>query len=261
MRMSISGIQMKLSVRIDPETWRVETVSEGGTHILKPEPGTFAELPHNENLCMNMASTLGLNVPPHGLFAMADGTFCYIVKRFDRLENGKKLPKETFFQISGQENKYAGSLESLGKIIRLHATRTGLDALDFFERVLFCYLIGNGDMHQKNWALLTDPQRVIKLAPCYDFVSSKVYLPDESDSALTVNGKHHGLTRKDFEVLATSLRIDPKASQFTFKKFSSTLERLITFAQTSTLSPVLREKLIGLIQERHRRLFTTLKEG
>jgi serine/threonine-protein kinase HipA len=252
---------MKLSVRINPETGTVETVSEGGTHILKPEPGTFPELPHNENLCMNMAATVGLTVPPHGLFPMADGTFCYIVKRFDRLDSGGKLQKETLFQISGQENKYAGSLESLGKIIHRYTTRTGLDALYFFERVLLCFIIGNGDMHQKNWALLTDPQGVVKLAPCYDFVSSKVYLPNESDSALTVNGKHHGLTRKDFEVLATTLRIDPKAAQFALNTMSSHREHFMTLAKTSTLSPPLHEKFISLFQERHQRLFRTSTEG
>ncbi len=261
LRMSISGVQKKLSIRVRPETWTVETVAEGGTHILKPEPGVFTELPANENLCMNMAAMWDLNVPPHGLFPMADGMLCYIVKRFDRTEGGKKWAKETVFQMSGEEDKYAGSLERVGKMIRAHATLTGLETVEFFERVLLCFLIGNGDMHQKNWALLTDGQSVVRLAPCYDFVSSKIYLLDEMDSALTLNGKNNKLSRKDFETLAESLQIDPKAAQTSLAKGISMKEDLIGLCKTSALSPSLQEKIIGTIQERHSRLLTILKEA
>ncbi len=279
MRMSISGVQKKLSIRIHPETWTVETVAEGGTHILKPESGVYPELPANENLCMNMAAEWGLAVPPHGLFFMADGTLCYIVKRFDRTEEGKKWAKETLFQMSEEEDKYAGSLERVGKIIRAHATRTGLEMLEFFERVVLCFLMGNGDMHQKNWALLTDDKGVVRLAPCYDFVSSKIYLPDEMDSALTLHGKNHKLSRGDFESFASALQINPKAAQTSLAKGLSLKEnrknqladpfgpnridgrsvptadsRLRILCKTSALSPSLQGKLIGVIQERHNRL-------
>lgn len=255
MRMSLSGVQKKLSIRIHPETWTIETVSEGGTHILKPEPGIYPELPANENLCMNMANEWGLTVPPHGLFAMADGTLCYIVKRFDRTGDGKKWAKETVFQISGEEDKYTGSLERVGKIVRAHVTRTGLEMIEFFERVVLCFLMGNGDMHQKNWALLTDDKSVVRLAPCYDFVSSKIYLPDELDSALTLNGKNNKLTRNDFETFAAALQIDPKAAQQALSAFPPHGEsRLITLCKTSALSHPLQEKLIAVLQERHKRL-------
>src|SRR5271170_4772989 len=67
-RMSISGVQPKVSVRLNKENWTLEVVATGGTHILKPEPEQFPQLPQNENLCMNMAEEVGLRVPPHGLF-------------------------------------------------------------------------------------------------------------------------------------------------------------------------------------------------
>lgn len=254
--MSISGVQKKLSIRVHPETWTVETVAENGTHILKPETGIYPELPSNENLCMNMATEWGLTVPPHGLFPMADGTLCYIVKRFDRTEDGRKLAKETIFQMSEEENKYAGSLERVGKTIRTHSTLTGLEAVEFFERVLLCFLMGNGDMHQKNWALLTDDHGVVRLAPCYDFVSSKIYLPNEMDSALTLNAKNNELSRKDFETFATSLQIDPKAAQTSLAKGIAMKKELIDLCKTSELSSSLQEKIIGVIQERHKKLLT-----
>ena len=42
-RMSISGVQSKASIRVDAQTQTLKIVSTQGTHILKPEPGTFPE--------------------------------------------------------------------------------------------------------------------------------------------------------------------------------------------------------------------------
>ncbi len=255
-RMSLSGVQMKLSVRVHPETWILETVAVGGTHILKPEPSQFPELPQNENLCMNIAEAVGMAVPPHGLLTMADGTWCYLVKRFDRLDDGTKLQKETLFQILGAEDKYQGSLEQVGKIIRLHATHMGLETLAFFERVVVCFLIGNGDMHLKNWALLTNLGGTIALAPCYDFVCSNLYLPGEGDSALSLNGKKHKLSRTDFDALAVSLHLDAKAARHVFRKLAEAKARVLDLCRSSELSAPLRKKLMEVIESRYRRLYT-----
>src|SRR3989339_2112154 len=72
-KMSISGVQIKASVKLNPSNKQLEIAAEGGTHILKPEPTEYPELPQNENLIMNMAQELKMKVPPHGLVEMADG--------------------------------------------------------------------------------------------------------------------------------------------------------------------------------------------
>ncbi|MBP9698849.1 MAG: HipA domain-containing protein [Elusimicrobia bacterium] len=257
-RMSISGVQMKLSVRVNPQTAEVEAVAEGGTHILKPEPGAYPEIPRVENLCMNMAQSVGFNVPPHGLLAMSDGTLCYVVKRFDRLDTGDKLASESAFQISGGEDKYKGSLEHVGRVLRSTVTNRGLESVDFFERILLCFLIGNGDMHLKNWGILTDRQGKVGLAPCYDFVSSKLYLKEESDTALTLNGKRDKVTRTDFEKLADSLRIDPKAAAGSFQKMEHAKNTLLSLCASSALSFPLQESLVDVIHSRYARLLAGL---
>jgi serine/threonine-protein kinase HipA len=252
-RMSISGVQMKLSVRVNPESFEIETVAEGGTHILKPGSNTFPELPQNENLCMNLASEIELSVPPHGLFHMADGNLCYIIKRFDRLEDGTKMHKETLYQILNADEKYRGSLEQVGKIIRLHTYNVGLDSIDFFERVLLSFLIGNGDMHLKNWALLTRDEGKAELAPCYDFVSSKIYIQDEEDSALSINGRKNKLRHVDFEVLADSLKMDPKVAENSFRKLYKAKDQIIEMTMHSELSVEWQQKLLDVINSRYER--------
>lgn len=254
-RMSISGVQMKLSVRVNPGNWNLETVAEGGTHILKPEPNQFPELPQNENLCMTIAAELGMTVPPHGLFSMADGNLAYIIKRFDRLDDGSKLQKETMFQILNSTDKYRGSLEQVGKTIRAHTENVGLDSVDFFERVLLSFLIGNGDMHLKNWALLINEHENAALAPCYDFVSSEIYLPTEEESALSVNGKKNRLNHSDLQVLADSLKIDPKAAENSFQKLIDARDQILELTRHSELSAKRRQQLQDLINSRYERIW------
>ena len=253
-RMSISGVQPKVSIRLDKTTGTVESAVTGGTHILKPESDRFPQIPRNENLCMNMAEELGLNVPPHGLFAMSDGTLCYIIKRFDRAGDGGKIPNETTFQILGSADKYAGSLEQVGKAVRAYAANVGLDTINFFERALLCFLSGNGDMHLKNWALLGRGKDVA-IAPCYDFVSSKLYIENEEDSTLTINAKKNKLKRADFEALAENLRIDGKAVANVFDKLRRAEKTLREMIADSELRADLRQELSSILENRYKRLY------
>lgn len=252
--MSISGVQAKALVRLNKDTNEIEFSPKGSTHILKPEPNEYPGLPAMENLGMIMAETLGMNVPPHGLFPMSDGRLCYIVKRFDRTEDGGKIQSETMYQLLGSTNKYEGSLESVGKAIRAHAENFGLDTIDFFERVLLCFLMGNGDMHLKNWALLIRDKKA-SLAPVYDFVSSKVYIKKEEDSALMINAKKNKLQRADFEKFAAQLKIDPKAAANSFERMKSSREKFRELASFSELDPSMRQELEEVLAERFKRLF------
>lgn len=253
--MSISGVQAKALVRLNKNSSELEFAPTGSTHILKPEPNEYPGLPAMENVGMIMAETLGMNVPPHGLFPMADGRLCYIVKRFDRTEDGGKIQSETMYQLLGSTDKYKGSLEAVGKAIRAHAENVGLDTIDFFERVLLCFLIGNGDMHLKNWALLI-PGKKPSLAPVYDFVSSRVYFKKESDSALMINAKNNKLKRSDFDSLANYLKIDPKAAANSFEKMRGAKEKLRELAIFSELNPSMRQEFEDVMAERYRRLFS-----
>jgi len=252
--MSISGVSAKVLVRLNRETSQFEIAPTGSTHILKPEPNQYPSLPQVENACMSMAAALGMPVPPHGLFPMSDGRLCYVIKRFDRTDKGGKIGKETMFQLLGATDKYSGSLESVGKAIHAHTENVGLDTIDFFERVLFCFLTGNGDMHLKNWALLVSGKKA-SLAPCYDFVSSKVYLANENDSALALNAKKNKLSRPDFEAFANYLKIDPVAAANVFKKFKGAQERLREICAFSEINPSMRRKLEDAIAARYKRFY------
>lgn len=51
--------------------------------------------------------------------------------------------------------------------------------LEFVRRLAFSVLIGNGDMHLKNWSLLYPDGRAPVLSPGYDFLCTTFYLPSD----------------------------------------------------------------------------------
>jgi len=255
-KMSISGVQIKASVKINLTTRQLEIPAEGGTHILKPEPSEYPELPQNENLVMNMAQALKLKVPPHGLFKMSDNKLCYIIKRFDRSPEGGKIHKEDMAQLLGfsADSKYSGSLELIGNIIKEHAANPFLELFEFFQRVIFSFVVGNGDMHLKNWSLITPRTGENRLSPCYDFVNSKMYIPQEEDSALPMSGGKNKWTRHSFVQFANYLKLDPKAALNAISSIVDFEPEMISMTRTSFLSEARQGQLLEIMAERVQRL-------
>jgi serine/threonine-protein kinase HipA len=250
-KLSISGVQPKLSIKLNKGTRILEAVAEGGEYILKPQVQTFPNIPQNENLCMAIAETLGIDVPPHALLKLNDGSYAYIIKRFDR-ERGEKIHQEDFFQILRKNDKYQGSYEEIGKKLLQISEFPGLAVQLFYERVLLNFIIGNGDAHAKNFSIKYGPQGEIRLAPAYDIVSSKLVIPDEEDCALTIMGKKNNITGQDFYRFAEYLAIPLKAIE---NKFIDQRDAIITLVDNyPLLSEKERQDFKAIVTDRFRRL-------
>ena len=252
-RMSISGVQPKLSM--SRQGSRLVPVTDGGQFILKPQTERFPLLPQNENLCMNIAERMGINVPTHGLFDLRDASPAYIVRRFDRTPDGQKKRCEDFLQILGEDDKYAGSVERIGKRIWELSSVPGLDAQLFFERVLLNFLLGNGDAHLKNFSLLETGDGGLRLSPAYDIVCSKAVIPKETDFAITLNGKSDKIKRRDFEKFSETLKIPPKVVADIFDRFDQGHSMMSDEISRSRLSAELKENMQRVIEERRKRIF------
>jgi len=252
-RMSISGVQPKLSMSRQGSS--LIPVMAGGQFILKPQTERFPLLPQNENLCMIIAERLEIDVPPHGLFDLKDGSPAYVVRRFDRTKGGGKLRCEDFIQILGENDKYSGSMERIGKKIRELSSVPGLDVQLFFERVLLNFLLGNGDAHLKNFAMLETDEGGLRLSPAYDIVCSKAVISKETDSALALNGKTDKIKRQDFERFCDVLKIEPIFVGRTFERFKESLPVMLEEIQHSRLSAELKEVVRNIVEERHHRIF------
>ncbi len=201
-KLSIQGIQPKLSARLVPRRKAFVLVDRGGTYILKPPNPLFVEIPENEDLTMRLAESAGIEVPLHGLVYAKDGSRTYFIRRFDRTGRRRKLAVEDFAQLTGRtrETKYAASMEKVAAVVSRHCTFPAVEFVKLFRLTIFCFLTGNEDMHLKNFSLITRGNKV-ELSPAYDLVNSTIALRrPEEELALPLKGKKRNLTRRDFLV-------------------------------------------------------------
>lgn len=212
-RISVPGVQPKLSLHLENTKengrGRLTLVGLNGDYILKPPVSRWKELPEAEHFCMMFARRCGIQTADFCLIPLATKEFAYLSKRMDRTTSGM-LHMEDFCQILNKQTslKYNGSMEQIGKAIRLYSTSPGLDSVRLFELSVFCFLTGNSDMHLKNFSLLHKDVMCNELSPAYDLVPVKCILPeDEEDMALTLNGKKLKIKQIDFEKFGVSLRL------------------------------------------------------
>lgn len=196
-RMSVQGVQPKLSARLEANKGRFVIVDMQGRYILKPQSSLYPHLPENEDLTMRLAELCGIEVPMHGLIYAQDRSLTYFIHRFDRVSHADKLPLEDFAQLAGRtrDTKYDFSMERLVPIIDDYCTFPVIEKLKLYQRVVFNYLVGNEDMHLKNYSLLSR-KGIVALAPAYDFLNTSIVLRDPVEIALPLGGKQKNLTRK-----------------------------------------------------------------
>ncbi|NOY06531.1 MAG: HipA domain-containing protein, partial [Chlorobi bacterium] len=197
-KMSIQGVQPKLSAVLNVARSRFDVVDTGGKYILKPQSLLYMHVPENEDLTMKMAAAAGIEAPLHGMVWSRDGTLTYFIRRFDRTGRKGKLPVEDFAQLSGKtrDTKYQSSMEQVVKIIEEYCTFPLLDKIRLFRLTLFNFLVGNEDMHLKNFSLITRDGKV-ELSPAYDLLNTTLALGNAAEEiALPLGGKRANLTRR-----------------------------------------------------------------
>ncbi len=197
-KMSVQGVQPKLSAALSVKHWRFDIVDRGGTWLLKPNPPPFGNVPANEALTMTMAAVAGIEVPLHGLLSAVDGSWVYFIRRFDRPGRGRKLHVEDFAQLSGasRDTKYDSSLERAAALVESFCTFPALEKPRFAKRLLFSFLTGNEDMHLKNFSLQANGG-VVSLTPAYDLLNTTLVLENAvEETALPLGGRKSRLTCK-----------------------------------------------------------------
>lgn len=256
--LTVPGVQKKLSLHLDEEgPGRLTLIGYPAGYILKPQTSDFMQLPEAEDLVMDIAEMMGVRTAPHGLIELGD-ELAFICKRVDRAE-GNVRAMEDFCQLSGRltQDKYKGSYERCGDIIRKYSAMTGFDMSEFFLRLIVCFVTGNSDMHLKNFSLIErEPgTREFVLSPAYDLLPVNIVMPEDTEeTALTLNGKKRKLRRSDFLKLAERLNIPGKAAE---KLIASVIQKENAAKQMvrdSQLNGDYKDALETLISERCSRL-------
>jgi len=199
-KLSIQGVQLKLSAKLNRSQGRFKLVDVGGKYILKPPSADYHHMPENEDLTMRLAKACNIDVPLHGLLYAKDGSLTYVIERFDR-QGHQKIAVEDFAQLSGlsRHTKYDASMEQVLEVINTHCTFPVIERVELLRRMLFCFLAGNEDMHLKNFSLIVRNGKVT-FSPAYDLLNSTLLLGNaaQEEIALPLNGKKRNLKRKTF---------------------------------------------------------------
>jgi serine/threonine-protein kinase HipA len=256
---TVPGVQKKLSLHLsDDQKPRLTIVNHPTGYILKPQVKEFEALPEAEQLAMTMADRARISTVPHALIRV-NNSFAYITKRIDRVfakdEKVEVLAMEDFCQLDLRltQDKYRGSYERCAKVITRYSSRSGLDLTELFMRLVFSFLIGNSDMHLKNFSLIetAENSRQYVLSPAYDLLPVNVIMPEDQEQfALPMNGKKTNLRRRDFQAFADSCRIPKNAADNIIKRL---LHIQPTFAQLcaeSLLSEETKQQMLTLMKDR-----------
>lgn len=226
-RISISGVQEKLSLVIENNLLRLTHEGEQGAYILKPIPrdlNKVGEVPANEHLTMQIAKQVfNINVAENGLVFFKDGSPAYITKRFDINSDNSKKGIEDFASLAGRtlhqggsNFKYDYSYEEIGELIKQFIPAWRIEVEKYFNLVLFNYIFSNGDAHLKNFSIIETNIGDYKLSPAYDLINTRLHV-DDSDFALS-----KGLFKDDFKTEAHSISGHP--AKVDFMEFGRRLE-------------------------------------
>ena len=252
-RMSIQGIQPKLSARLNIKEEKFEIVDTGGRYILKPQHQFFPEMPENEDLTMKLASEIGLEIPVHGLIWSKDKTLTYFIRRFDRKGQNDKVAVEDFAQLAGltRDTKYDYSMEEVVDLINKFCTFPAIEKLILFKLVIFNYLTGNDDHHLKNFSIITEDGKV-KLSPCYDLLNTTIeYRKPDEEIALPLKGKKKRLTYNIIEYFGLGrCELTAKSVDKVLDTVSSAVPVWKSLIDTSFLSNGMKEKYLDLLEMR-----------
>lgn len=256
---TVPGVQKKLSLHLFSEESkpRLTLVNYPTGYILKPQVAEFEALPEAEHLVMCMADTVGISTVPHALI-MGNGSLAYITKRVDRVfkkNNMQMLAMEDFCQLDLRltQDKYKGSYERCAKIIDRYSSRSGLDMTELYLRLLFSFVVGNSDMHLKNFSLIetAEGSGQYLLSPAYDLLPVNVIMPEDKEQfALAMNGKKMNIRRKDFLVFADECGIPRSSADRMIEKIVSQKEKYISVCNSSLMPDHLKERFVALIKER-----------
>ncbi|MEC9067563.1 MULTISPECIES: type II toxin-antitoxin system HipA family toxin [Erythrobacteraceae] len=232
LRFSLAGVQLKFSaIKAQGKNGglTIPVTGSGGDWIVKLPSARHPDVPEAEFAAMKLAAKIGIDVPeidlvpldqidgiPEGITRYGESAFA--IRRFDRGEEGP-VHTEDFAQVFGvfADDKYENA--SYRQILSVLAIETDEQSVvELVRRLTYSVLIGNGDMHLKNWSLIYPDRRNALLAPAYDLLSTLAYIPGD-DAALKFHSSREwaSYTYDELEAIADKARLPAKLITATAK--------------------------------------------
>lgn len=269
LRFSLAGVQLKFSAVMERSGGlTIPASGMGGRWIVKLPSGRFPAVPENEHAMMALARAVGIDAPRTELTDVGEigglpknaGSIegkALVIERFDRGPLGETIHMEDFAQVFGQypHDKYHGrSYANVAAVLWAETGEAG--TYEFVRRLAFSVLIGNADMHLKNWSLLYPDGRTPALSPAYDLVATLPYLPE--DRLALSFGKSRSLakiTREQVRRFADTARLPATP---VWRVVAETAERTIEAWKDLAEREMLPDKIGGTIGEQIARVAASI---
>ena len=224
LRFSLAGAQLKFSAVMEARGGlTIPTHGAGGDWIVKLPSAHYPGVPENEYSMMSIATSVGIEIPEVRLVPMRDiqgipetaadsplaDASALAIRRFDR-DQGHRIHTEDFAQVFSQypDQKYRGySYANIGRILVVYSNDQAVD--QFARRLTYTALIGNADMHLKNWSLIYRDGINPELSPAYDMLSTVAHMSDPTMALQLGKAKRwNALTLDDFRRLADRMGVN-----------------------------------------------------
>ena len=256
---ALPGVQNKLSDAL--MSFPLTGVS--GPAILKLGSTAYPRLVENEAFCLSLAKHAGLSVPRFEVIKDRDGVSGLLVERFDRRVKAgegvnssvQRIAQEDACQLLNRwpADKYRVSINDIAKrLVEVTSSREAT-IMDLVEQLAFSWIIGNGDMHAKNYSVQwLQEERLVVPTPVYDVVSTIPY-PLDQHMALKLDGRNANLRGRFLVEFAARFGVPKSMSQRKLNKLSNRVAQHIDDASVIGFD----ERTTGqLIAEMNRRLET-----
>lgn len=178
-RASLSGIQPKLVAKEVNGVLHPAKIGELSTHIIK-----FPSQHHDDLVMNEYLTTLAFKklLPDDNVVDLYVGEIkgfdeqALIIKRFDRDDKGGRIHFEELNQLLGFKSraKYDGAYKDIANFINTTKGCLPTESYRLYQRILAGLLLGNTDMHFKNFAMFHTPSG-LRLTPSYDQVAAAMY--------------------------------------------------------------------------------------
>jgi serine/threonine-protein kinase HipA len=231
----------KVDVDLSADGRQLQIAAGSGRFMLMPQSPSFPQLPENESLTMGLAAIAGVEVQPHGMVRLRDGSLALLVRRFDRLDDGTRLRVDRFCELTG---KRAGgppgqladaSAESAADITRRSASEPIVALLKLYRSLVSAWWTGDGDFRLSTLAFVTGPDNVRRFAPASRLACTRLLIPDDPPG-LSVGGRTDRLARADWARFGEACGLRPRAVDRALNRIVAAFDDALGLVSRSCLS-------------------------
>ncbi len=186
-----------------------------------------------ELIVQTLAGSCGLRVPQSLARRFANPHHTFLVKRFDRTVEGRRLHFASAMTLTGHKDgddaSTGTSYLEIARVLIEHGAQTDADLRELWSRIAFNLLVSNTDDHLRNHGLVLVPGKGWRLSEAYDLNPA----PDSRGLKLNISEADNALDLDLARSVAPYFRVAAKTaneiverSQAVVKQWPKIAERL-----------------------------------